>query len=89
MTTLEQIKNEYAKDQGFKNWDVLFFERQFNEKRMCDDWHNVIELAQKEYLKRASKNVTTVHHENQSLENIKKAVELTQRSIISNENIIK
>lgn len=56
---------------------------------MCDDWHNVIELAQKHCLKRARKNVTTIHHKNQSLENIKKAVELTQHSIISNENIIK
>ena len=87
---LEQIKNDYADKCGFTNktfieslqgWD--------NEYQVNDYIDGLLEVVQKECLKRASENVTTVHHKECKKEDIIKAIHYTKHSITNENNIIK
>lgn len=55
MKTLEQIKNEYAKNIGYGDWENLDYN--VNDSKEFDEhWKNVCVIAQKECLKLAYEN---------------------------------
>lgn len=78
---------DYAKEQGFYDFEEL--DMLVNKYEEMDLHINaVMKLYALECLKKASENVTTVHHTNQSKENIIKSVELTKQSINNENNLI-
>lgn len=90
MKTLQTIKDDYAKEHGCDDWNDLLFKLCKQERYHTLDTHvdSVIKIYAMECLKKASESVTTVHHTNQSKENIIKAVELTKQSINNENNLI-
>lgn len=93
MKTLEQIKNDYAVEQCFLNWDDLIESHFFDGLSAINDLisheNEVMKIYAMECLKLASENVTTVHHKLQTIENVIKAIHLTKHSITNENNIIK
>lgn len=90
MKTLQTIKDDYAKEQGFNDWNDLLFKLGKQERYHTLDTHfdSVIKLYAMECLKKASERVKTAHHTKQPIEDIIKAVELTKQSINNENNLI-
>lgn len=49
MRDLQQLKDDYAQERGFDEWDLLTM----YSSNEAEHWDNIIELAQKEALKNA------------------------------------
>lgn len=61
MKTLEQIQDEYAKEQGYKNWEGLLFSFQYTRIMKIDELikhqNAVIQIVQDELKKKIADNL--------------------------------
>ena len=86
---LQTLKNQYAQEQGYEDWEHLLRKNYWSDGDIEIHWAEVCILAQKAALEKAAENVITVHHENQSIDEITRAVHYTKRSITNPENLIR
>ncbi len=89
MKSLQEIKNNYAQEYGYEEWDSLWhahIHKLLDFEIIMDD---ICLIAQKAALENAAENVTTVHHANQSSYEIERAVHYTKHSITNKNNLIR
>lgn len=87
MKTLQQIKDEYAIEQGYKDWAHLMIDCCINAFRVERHTDAVNILSQQQALKNASENVDPEDCYRYSSE--EHTVERIEQSILSENNLVK
>lgn len=90
MKTIEEIKNNYAKEQGFENWDKIIekfgLDGQITKSEFKEHENKVFELIQVEQQKLIAENADTKMERYNDLQDV---VVVDKSSIINENNIIK
>ena len=90
MKTLEEIKNNYATEQGFENWDKIIekcgLDGQITKSEFKEHENKVFELVQQEQQKLIADNADTKMERYNDLQDV---VVVDKSTIINENNIIR
>ena len=88
MKTLQEIKNQYAQEQRYEDWEHLLRKNYWNDGDIEVHWTEICILAQKAALEKAAENARLVPLQGAGFIDFSKQM-LDKNSIINEENLIR